>query len=192
VREQVFLDGELLYDGDTYGDGDGLLSDELRDANGDYLLWVEFDRLCETPGGLLGAHGLTVSAEDCGGNVGAGQVDFEIVLQVASWDVVVKPESLNSNNGRMTVFLWKNALQDLCGDGFPGPDDVDPDGFELIAFEPLSRTFAVKVQEDRARFHAKFVRSELGPDPLGTLFILVGRFHDGSTFYGEDEVRKNP
>jgi hypothetical protein len=106
--------------------------------------------------------------------------------------VTVKPESLKSNDGGMTVFLRKDAFPDLCGTGFPTAGDVDWAGFEVVAYEPRTRALAERVSEDRNRIHARFVRSELGGDPLGTRFVLVGRFSGDGTFYGLDRIRKNP
>lgn len=72
VRERLYLEGCLLYDGATHGDGDGLLTDET----------IAFDRaeLCrlaaECGWSRLVSPTLRFTATDCGGNVGADTVGF--------------------------------------------------------------------------------------------------------------------
>jgi hypothetical protein len=66
LRERLFLDGCLVYDGATWGDGDGLLKDEV--------LSLDEEELCRVVD-LCGFTSLDrpvfrAEAEDCGGNVG--------------------------------------------------------------------------------------------------------------------------
>jgi hypothetical protein len=69
VLERMYLDGCLLYDGATYGDGDGLLSDEQ----------IRFDQasLCRAASVCARTQWkdpvLRVEAHDCGGNTGAAE-----------------------------------------------------------------------------------------------------------------------
>jgi hypothetical protein len=69
LREQMFLDSCLLYDGATYGDGDGLLSDES--------LSLDHTALCRAAS-LCGVTQwnrplIRVEARDCGDNLGVAE-----------------------------------------------------------------------------------------------------------------------
>ena len=73
VVERVYLEDCLVYDGMTYGDGDGLLTDEsIVFAVG------ELCRLNEICGwGNLDQPVMRVEAEDCGGNVGVSTFQWQ-------------------------------------------------------------------------------------------------------------------
>jgi len=67
TNERVFIDDCLLWDGATYGDGDGLLSDETL-----FLGRDELCRLARTCGvAALRNSKVRVEARDCGGNSGS-------------------------------------------------------------------------------------------------------------------------
>jgi hypothetical protein len=66
VREVLYIDDCIVYDGDTYGDGDGLLSDESLTPQAAVLC-----RAAEVCGQNRWSDPVvTVTASDCGGNVG--------------------------------------------------------------------------------------------------------------------------
>jgi len=66
VHERVLVDDCVMYDGDSYGDGDGLLSDEMLEFS-----VAELCRLTEQCGlSSLDRPELRVEASDCGGNTG--------------------------------------------------------------------------------------------------------------------------
>ncbi len=79
VHEVLYFDGCLLFDGDTYGDGDGILSDETLVVTRESL--CELYRRC---GRNVWHHPvLTLEATDCAGNVGRGH-------RVANGDFMVR------------------------------------------------------------------------------------------------------
>ncbi len=78
---------------------------EIYGPGGEPQLHVNLDDLCRTPSDPLGSHTLTVTAEDCGGNLGSQDADFELALQLEDGMVTVKPESLNSNDRRGSAAL---------------------------------------------------------------------------------------
>ena len=72
-REVVFLDGCRILDGNTFGDEDGLLSDEVIELTSDLI--CALPRLC----GITELHQpvLKVEATDCAGNVGSDLLQFK-------------------------------------------------------------------------------------------------------------------
>ena len=66
LYERVLLDDCVMYDGNLYGDGDGLLSDEVLEFS-----TAELCRLADRCGWTtLEQPVLRIEASDCGGNVG--------------------------------------------------------------------------------------------------------------------------
>jgi hypothetical protein len=80
VRETIWLDTCLVYDGDTFGDGDGLLQDETVRLSRDELCRIA-DQCGFTS---LEQPVLRVDATDCAGNLGSASVTF-------SGSVALKP-----------------------------------------------------------------------------------------------------
>jgi hypothetical protein len=65
VRERILVDGCVFYDGNAYGDNDGLLLDEALPATEDELCRLK--RLCRRS--TWADPVITVEATDCAGNV---------------------------------------------------------------------------------------------------------------------------
>jgi len=185
LRELAYLDGTLLWDGATFGNGDGLLSDELPQ------LLLDEAILCGTTQGLLGNHTLRVEAVDCAGNVGTAEVRFDIAFEVEHGLVEIRPRSLQSNDGRMTVRLVMAAFTGVCDTGLPAASDVNRDRFEVVSIATFGRAAAEKVNTPANRFQVKARRAGLGAEP-GTELALTGVFGNGAAFYGRGEVKKNP
>ena len=80
TNERVFIDDCLLWDGATYGDGDGLLSDETL-----FLGRDELCRLARTCGQVkLQNPKVRVEASDCGGNSGSATARLTGAFRIPS------------------------------------------------------------------------------------------------------------
>ncbi len=191
IHEVVLVDGAVIFDGDEFGNQDGLLSDELYDDEGNEMLVLDSDLLCEAGLDVLGMHILTVEAKDCSGNTGSAEVEFEVVLCLDEGDVVVKPESLKSNGGVMTVFAWLPEISD-CDSSYM-PEDIDAADVALAALSNGTIVPAEKVNRAGDKLIIKFRRDEF-PESIGRDFMLSGTLggEGGPVFVGFDSVKKNP
>ena len=74
VEERILLNTCVLLDGNEYGDGDGLLSDENVDITRDQLIQILIG--CNFTGPINNPT-VIVEAVDCGGNVGRAEKSFK-------------------------------------------------------------------------------------------------------------------
>ena len=137
-----------------------------------------------------------MDATDCAGNVGSEETEFEFRLcLVEGKEVIVKPESLKSNDGKLTVFVY---LPEICAaqpsDGsLTTPADILVTSINSgLSANPVEVNYAA----GNRKLVLKVVRSELGDDSeIGTAFVGEGTATGvgfESTFEGGDTVKKNP
>ena len=74
VEERILLNTCVLLDGNTYGDGDGLLTDENVDITREQLIQILLG--CDFTGSINNPT-VIVEAVDCGGNVGRAEKSFK-------------------------------------------------------------------------------------------------------------------
>jgi sugar lactone lactonase YvrE len=184
VNEVIYLDGCAVYDGYTFGDGDGLLQDETV-----RLSRAELCRIAEQCGFTsLNEPMLRVGATDCAGNLGtdtvlfAGSVALEPGLCTAIANQVYDPAQ--------TYSAWDDHAGVFHFDVVRG--DMDSLGYNAEGKVDLGPVTCIEPQSVDLTTQGGFEDGEI-PEPGKAFFYVIQSFDgniESSYGYGSDSKKR--